>query len=524
MGEYKIYYFGKLIINGNNLVEQIPWSFEEFEKCMVNLDSNIPTLIYLEDLDELNCARIGKLFLRIKKEGKIYTNLTIYNKTTNAHKTIFQLPIFKKVINIFPFNKIITICNNSVIQAINYMNKSISVVFDPSKPPDECFTRIKVKEQKGGTQDKKSEFEQIFIFRVMETNDATDLEQTWWFKYYFSIPPCAYGRLSQSSGTCWFNTVLNIIFLTEPIRQMLVSKYKTLDKNLIEQVEQISQFSHIAAKDFQLQVIMWSIVNLLLVQKKKALTLDGNFIAIIAAKVKSLHLYGNENYWIEYGLGPDFGSGGNDIHVVGVVLSQMLEDIDDFYILFNFWTKSFKTREEIKLLEQEYNELRTKFDDKTRDKFIQLETQINEVYDLEDKVFSIVRKIIDGDKLITLKWSDLKLKSESINSSNPPKILIVPTFDQLIKNIPEIIYIEDTEYKLNAMTLTFHLSERNTTHVISGLVCGSKYYIYDSNGILTYDYWNKSVYNNYIDALNEFYNVNGFSYDYKQGFLLYIKT
>jgi hypothetical protein len=359
----------------------------------------------------------------------------------------------------------------------------------------------------------------------METNDLTDLEQIWWFKYYFSIPPCAYGRLSQSSGTCWFNTVLNIIFLTEPIQQMLVSKYKTLDKTLIEQVEQISDFSHIAAKDFPLQVIMWSIVNLLLIQKKKALTLDGNFIGIIAAKVKSLHLYGNENYWLENNLGPDFGRGGIDIDVVGVVLSQMFEEMEDFFILFNFWTKSFKTREEIKLLEQEYNELRTKFDDTTRDKFIKLETQVNEIYDLEDNVLSIIIKIIDGyKKLITLKWSDLKLKSESINSSNPPKILIVPTFNQLIKNIPEIIYIEDTEYKLNAMTLKFHLSEINIGHVVSGLVCGSKYYIYDSNGILTYDSWNKSVYNNYIDALNEFYNVNGFSYDYKQGFLLYIKT
>jgi hypothetical protein len=524
MGEYKIYYFGKLKINTNNLVEQISWSYEDFEKCIVNLDSNLPTLIYLEDLEELDCIRIAKLFLRIKEEGKLYTNLTIYNKTTNAHKTIFQLPIFKKVLNIFPFDKIITICDNNIDQAVRYINKSISVVFDPSKPPDQCFTFVQTKPQKGGEQRIKSEFEQIFIFRIMETNDSTELEQTWWFKYYFSIPPCAYGRLSQSSGTCWFNTVLNIIFLTEPIRQMLVSKYKTLDKKLIEQVEQITQFSHIAAKDFPLQVIIWSMVRLLLVQNKKALTIDGNFIGIIAAKVKSLHIYGNENYWLENNLGSDFGNNYNEYYVIGVVLSQMLEEIDDFFILFYFWTKSFNKREQIIKQDQEYNELRSKFDDTTREKFIKLESKVNEIINLEEKTYSIVRKINEDDKLVALKWSDLTLKSESINSSNSPKILIIPTFDISIKNIPEIIYIEDTEYKLYAMSLTFHSHEKQFYHVVSGLVCGSKYYIYDSNGILTYDSWNKSVYNNYIDALNEFYNVNGFAYDYKQGFLLYIKS
>jgi hypothetical protein len=530
MEEYKIYYFGKLKINRNNSVEQIPWSLEEFEKCMVNLDSNIPTLIYLEDLDELNCARIARLFLRLKAEGKIYTNVTIYNKTTNAHKTIFQLPIFKKVLNIFPFDKMITICDNSIDQALRYINKSISVIFDPSKPPDKCFSFVQTKPQKGGTSEKKSDFEQIFIFRIMETNDATDLEQTWWYKYYFSIPPCAYGRLSQSSETCWLNTVLNIIFLTEPIREMLISKYKTLDKELIEQVEQISEFSHIAAKDFPLKVILWSIVRLLLVQKKKALTLDGNFILIVAAKVKSLHLHGNENYWLENNFGADFGNEYNDRNAISIVLSQLLEKMEDYFILFNSSTLDYNVLKQFDQLIDKYETLKNTFDETSKEYFIELENKRDDLFNLRENTYSIIRKIIDSDKLITLKWSDLRLKFDylnlfkNLNPSNPPKILIVPTFDVLIKNIPEIIYIEDTEYKLNAMSIRFYSDETQFFHLVSGLVCGSKYYIYDSNNILTYDSWNKNVYNNYIDALNDFYNVNGFAYEYRQSFLLYIRT
>lgn len=522
MGEYKIYYFGKLKIDSNsNQFEQNSWSLDSFEKCMDQLDPSIPTLIYLEDLEINDCVIIRKLFLRLQEEGKIYSNLTIYNKTISAHKTIFQLPIFKKVLNIFPFNKIITICDNNVEQAVRYINKSISVVFDPSKPQDSCYSFIETKDQKGGNKT-TSEFEQIYIFRIMETNNSVELESTWWFKYYFSIPPCAYGRLSQSSGTCWLNTVLNIMFLTEPIRQMLLFQYKTLDKELIKQVEEITEFTHIAAKNFPLKVVLWSMVRLLLIQKKKALTLDGNFIGIIASKVISLHEFGNENYWIENGFSIDFGNSYYELRGMAVVLEQMFES-DDYFILFNFWTKNFNTREKINKIEENYNNLKKTFDDTTREQFIEIENKLMEIIKLDDKTLSLVRKIADNNKLITLKWSELLLKSESIKSLNLPKILIVPTFNISIKNIPEIIFVEDTEYKLNAMSIGFKLPEFNTAHVVSGLICGSNYYIYDSNGILTYDSWNKNVYNNYIDALNEFYNVNGFAYEYVQSFFLYVR-
>lgn len=537
MQEYKIYYFGKTKLNPSPLVEQTQWSGESFEKCMQGMTLDIPTLVYIEDLELANYVEIGKLFLRLKDEGKIYPNLTIYNKTTSAHKTIFQLPIFKKVLNIFPFDKIISICSNSVINALGYINKTISVVFNPSQPPESCYTLIKAKGekyidvfvgQKGG--DSPSAFEQIFNFRIMETNGVDDLEQTWWYKYYFSIPPCAHGRLSQSSGTCWLNTVLNTLFLTQPIAEMLVQKYKTLDNNLITQVEQIELFLDIVAKDFPLKVILWSMVRLLLIQKKKPITLDRNFMGVIAAKVKSLHEFGNENYWLENNLGVDYGSSYNAANIIGIVLSFMLENTEDYFVLFNIWSLDHSTRKQLFKEYDEYEELKNTFDETNRDYFIQLEEKVNSFLDLQNHTYSLVKKMGEEDLLNTFKWSELIVKNDhlnlfkNLNSSNPPKILIIPTFGIQVKNIPEIIYIDDTEYKLNAVSLIFKMPELDSAHVVSGLVCGAKYYIYDSNNILTYDSWNKGVYNNYIDALNEFYQVNGFAYEYTQNCLVYIRT
>ncbi len=531
MEEYKIYYFGKSKLNNHNLLEQINWSYDLFEKCMEQINTNIPALIYLENLETNDYIMIAKLFLKLKEEGKIYTNLTIYNKTIDAHNTIFQLPIFKKVLNIFPFDKIITICDNNIYEAVKYINKSISVIFDPSKPQNKCFSIIQTKEQNGGNENKyKTNFEQIFIFRIMETNNEVELENTWWYKYYFSIPPCAYGRLAQSTGTCWLNTVLNILFLTEPIKQMLLEKYKMLDKELIKQVEQISEFSHLAAKDFPLQVILWAMVRLILIQRKKALTLDGDFMLIIGAKVKSLHEFGNENYWSENNIGLDYGNGYNDVKAISAILSLILVNTQDYFISFWFWSLNYNTRTQIQKDIDEYDELKDKFDDSTRDQFIKLENSLYSLNNLVNNFDYLIRKMEEGNDLLTLKWSDITVKNDhynlftNFNSSNPPKILIIPTIEAQIKNIPGIIYIDDAEYKLNAMSIVFYFKELNSDHVVSGLICGSKYYIYDSNGILTYDSWNKSVYNNYIDALNDFYKVNGFAYEYAQSFLLYIKT
>ena len=71
-------------------------------------------------------------------------------------------------------------------------------------------------------------------------NFARNLEDTWWYKYYFNIPVCAYGRLSQSSGTCWCNAVINIILLTPVIYELFLEKFNKLNLEQQNRIKKIT--------------------------------------------------------------------------------------------------------------------------------------------------------------------------------------------------------------------------------------------------------------------------------------------
>lgn len=40
------------------------------------------------------------------------------------------------------------------------------------------------------------------------------IEDRWWYKVFLSIPRCAEGRLIQQAGTCWWDAIMNSLFLT----------------------------------------------------------------------------------------------------------------------------------------------------------------------------------------------------------------------------------------------------------------------------------------------------------------------
>ena len=142
--------------------------------------------------------------------------------------------------------------------------------------------------------------------------------------------------------------------------------------------------------------------------------------------------------------------------------------------------------------------------------------------DLDYKSYLIVKEMDQLNKQIILNWDELVLPNTKISPSNPPKILIIPTITTT--KIHQIIYVGETEYKLIAAGINFYIKEHEVSHIISGLFCRSKYYIYDSNNIISYSNWNQEVYNDYIDQLNEIYQVNGYSYEYQNNFIIYIQV
>jgi len=112
----------------------------------------------------------------------------------------------------------------------------------------------------------------------------------------------------------------------------------------------------------------------------------------------------------------------------------------------------------------------------------------------------LINKMPDLDSLLSIKWSDIIYNLEDFSQKNPPNIIIISQYLDSM-NIKDIIYINDTEYKLQATSIIFNIESLNISHCISGLYCNEKYYIYDSNNIISYCKWNKGNLNEYIDLL-----------------------
>jgi len=531
MVEYKIYYIGKKKINWNKtndigyIFENLIYELDNFVKFVrfvfdkASIDSSTNFLIYCEDLTKEHCHYLSNILDIYSIAGKIFMNITIYNKTINSHLSIERIDGYKKIVNIFPFDHTIKICDQTVYDTVISINKTISVLFDPTKPSDECFTIYyeKKNKQSGGNINTR-----LFDFRIMETNDSVELESTWWFKYYFSIPLCAFGRLAQSAGTCWLNVCLNILFLSEPIAKLLITKYNGLDKDLKTQIEQIKRPYYILASNASLQVILWSLVNMFLIHSSKAITLDSNFILVIGSKIKSLCEFGNENYYIENNFVAEYAESFNTYSAFIMLCNIYFESEIDFFSLYIKSGLLFEQRKIMRELYDKYNHLKFNLNDSNFDEFDKLGKQINMYDDLDYKSYLIVKEMDQLNKQIILNWDELILPNTKISPSNPPKILIIPTITTT--KIHQIIYVGETEYKLIAAGINFYIKEHEVSHIISGLFCRSKYYIYDSNNIISYSNWNQEVYNDYIDQLNEIYQVNGYSYEYQNNFIIYIQV
>lgn len=70
-----------------------------------------------------------------------------------------------------------------------------------------------------------------YSYKYLHVNDAKSrggLDGQWWYVMYNLVPVCADGRLTQSTGTCWWNTSANIMILTQPIAALLKIQWHNL--------------------------------------------------------------------------------------------------------------------------------------------------------------------------------------------------------------------------------------------------------------------------------------------------------
>jgi hypothetical protein len=138
-----------------------------------------------------------------------------------------------------------------------------------------------------------------------ELSNSIRLTEQWWFKLYFAVPPCAKGRLTQTTGTCWFNSTINTLLLTSDIAKKLKEKWNMLSEDMKTSISQMSFETYFTASA-SLKSLLWFIVYKVLVEEKKLAVHDGDVSQKVAALVKgkneglsqnvvkSINLYGDE--------------------------------------------------------------------------------------------------------------------------------------------------------------------------------------------------------------------------------------
>ena len=551
MNNYKIYYINNNLNKLEYSSESNEYKFFEYKYTDFSFDAQFldifedkfNILIYFEDMTEEYLNRIIKLIE--KKQNNEYFNITIFNKIINSSLAIplfftnSNVKTFKKVLNIFPFEIAITVTSETTFKLVNRINKSIDVIRDMN----EDIVNYKLwyqKKMKGGQRSVAEQKDDIdpkdktnykrFVFRIMETNQDNTCDpdtlrvcqmasdQTWWFKYYFSIPVCSYGRLSQSTGTCWCNVILNICFLTPAISNLFLQKFKENNADYKKYIQdKYKDFNDICDSDDKLVNIINGLINIIIINKKKATTLDCNFVSEIAARIKGIAKYNNEFYCKTLDEKLLFGNNYNTVVGFYIFLENILIQNIDYVLIESNYFDSKLYKKYVYLLDK-INNLSTS-ENSESEIFVNKSNKIKNLLEYGDDL--IENKMSDFDNFLSIKWSDIIYNFKDFNQKNPPNIIIIPLY---LINIKDIIYINDIEYKLQSASIFFDIKSLNDSHAISGLYCNEKYYVYDSNNIISYCKWNKSIFNEYIDLLNNFYDNDNYKYNYIIDLAIYIKN
>lgn len=452
--------------------------FDKNMENIINKCKNNNILIIVDSFENTKILEeINKYTEKLKNKSYVLQNITIINYTNNNKNVLYYVKnecgedMFKKIINVFPTHGDLFANDENFFKNIK-LNVNIPTVVDINKNLLYTFR------QKGG------EIKNIVI-RVMDTKEISkNLKEQWWFLWYFSIPSCANIRLLQSTGTCWVNSAINLLFMSEKILNIIKAKYE--DKN--EYKIKFADFE----KNKNSKILCNSLVYNLIINKTKAKHSDGNFLAYLASLLKCE--YKGESKKCK---NAKYGDGGDAYEALKLILKYIIGDDNfthvDIYKLvmrydeydeiykkytekYNEYTETYKEYEKNEKNKQHYDEHQVKY---LRDKFNNLNEQLK-IY--VEKLNNINNEI----KNVTIKNYILD-KNKIFKEYSTNKILIFSgDFD---KNIKDNILFNDKKYKLCASIIQLNFG--NQTHVVSGIICNKIYYIYDSNNILLQCDWNK---------------------------------
>jgi len=457
------------------------------------------------------------------KKNNLLENITLINLTNNNKKVLYvyknndNIEIFRKNINIFGYNTKISINDNTFFNNIMPNKNFIKEV----NTDNEEIGQISF-QKKGGAK-------VLVNIRLMYVYyNSTDLVDQWWFRWYFSVPPCLSTRLTQSTGTCWMNSIINSLFFIPEIIDLLTTKYNSLpNKDIIDKIK-FNNFSCIAC-NYDLKILIFSLINNLLINKRKASINDGNFVGIIASKVKCKY----ENK-LEKCDDIKYGDGGDTYKGLEVILKEIFSD-DNIYYSISIEEKIIKYQNKIVEKINENNQDRNKLVLEINNKIEEYNKQNSD--DKLEKIKLLEEKIKDLDKLIKiLNNSLLELKKLFRTASNDSDISSNKEIKKFVLNIIEVkkypkILIFNKNIFYSNINIGFYnyklcsssISLNGIDHAIAGIICNNKSYVYDSNNIIVETNWPHKDISNYLtnETTRELYS-NELSFR-QFGYLIYIR-
>ena len=392
------------------------------------------------------------------------------------------------------------------------------------------------------------------IHRVTNSNT---LKNVWWLNKYLSVPSCAAGRLLQISGTCWYNTTLNALMLTQRVRQVFAGIWHASPPEYKTKIENFGTLETCPMKNMLLKDMLHFLIYHLVVKGDKIKARKDNTVIDMAGSVKAMSELGlsddasvtvnqfNQNdrpqlRWTQLKtiltqmpLPEDFKTFGNnwfesaDSNSIKRWLNALLSTTDKEIDIQQHLTYMISILKDwARLINAKAYEVDSKYNPDLRATEAKLNMHLGS-FKTGHEIMDI-KEIEQTARLLLIVLTLLKSKGdEGHNSFDATKVVLDMLKLSYMASEIDVKYLEKPQDAMPMFLLIGNQSENVQreitfgkkayellsagvaigkngigTHAIAGLMCNGKAYIYDANNYIAHTDWPACKFDAYYRALH----------------------
>lgn len=339
-----------------------------------------------------------------------------------------------------------------------------------------------------------------------EPMPSSQLLDQWWYKDYFKTV-CAFGRLRQFSGTCWFNAALHTLVLSQSITKMLRRNWEYVHEEVKIQITNIPLDS-CPNLNKPLTDILWFIVYKIVIEGTKAVPYDGDIVSNVAARVKSQSQYLTEEPYLDAKkfFGRVYVNENNEFNSKGELFGDIYHSFEAIKIIFE--QLGFNEDDVVYI---DYDSVYDRYEE------IKIDPKDSEAYNKRLGDFRYVLNEWNAfqKQMVSLEEPlSLEFLANVYVDLNKPNVIIMNVTN---KDAPLKITVKNVIYKLESAVLS--LKTGKDIHVVAALTCNNTRYIYDSNGDLEEADWPNGNIDTYLDVVGK---KDKYEYQYMD-YVIYVR-